>query len=206
MMKAMTSRRGEPPSGRRGRPRDESADDAILSATIELLGNGGIAGLSMDLVAKQAGVGKATIYRRWSSKEELVLEALTTIPSVEVPDTGSVRGDLLAYAAALAELAAKPTSDVLPHLIEAACYDERLRASLNEYSRMRQRALRTILKRGSQRGELSDHDDREMIVDILQGAFFYRRLVSGAPFTGAYAARLVDFALRSALGAAAARD
>lgn len=204
-MTSMTSRRGDPSPARRGRPRDESANDAILSATIELLGNGGIAGLSMDLVAKQAGVGKATIYRRWSSKEELVLEALSSTPSVEIPDTGSVRSDLLAYAAALAELAAKPTSDVLPHLIEAACYDERLRASLNEYSRLRQRVLRTIIDRGFQRGELTDDDDRDMIVDILQGAWFYRRLVSGEPFTSAYATRLVDFALRSALAASAAR-
>lgn len=201
-MTSSTSPPNEAPA-RRGRPRDEAADEAILGATIELLGDGGIAGLSMDLVAKRAGVGKSTIYRRWESKEELVLAALSTIPSVEIPDTGSVRDDLLAYAAELATIAARPTSDVLPHLIEAACYDERLRVSLNEYSRKRQRALRTILRRGEQRGELTEGDDREMIVDVLLGAFFYRRLVSGEPFTRAYAARLVDFALRGALDPAA---
>jgi len=182
----------------RGRPRDAGADEAILAATIELLGDGGIARLSMDHVAKRAGVGKATIYRRWPSKEQLVVDALSSTPTLEVPDTGTVRGDLIAYAERLAEIAAMPTTDVLPHLIEAAVYDERLRRSLNDYSRSRQRALRAILKRGYERGELVDEDDREMIVDVLMGAFFYRRMVSGDPFTLRVATRLVDFALRSA--------
>jgi len=181
--------------GARGRPRDAGADEAILAATIELLNDGGIAKLSMDHVARRAGVGKATIYRRWPSKEQLVIDALSTAPTIAVPDTGTVRGDLLAYAEALAAL---PTSDILPHLIEAAVYDERLRQSLSEYTRSRQRVLRAILKRGEDRGELSDLDDREIVVDALLGAFFYRRMVSGEPFTVRFATRLVDFALRSA--------
>lgn len=182
---------------RRGRPRDASADEVILAATVDLLADGGIAGLSMDQVAKRAGVGKATIYRRWASKEQLVVDALSTAPSIDLPDTGTVRGDLLAYAAALVSAAAKPSSDVLPHLIEASVYDERLRASLNEYTRSRQRVLRAILKRGYERGELVDCEDREIIVDVLMGAFFYRRMISGEPFTVRFATRLVDFALRS---------
>jgi len=180
-----------------GRPRDAGADHAILTATIDLLGDGGIAGLSMDLVARRAGVGKATIYRRWGSKEALVLDALNVAPpAVPVPDTGSVRGDLTAYATSLAKkFGSAPASDVLPHLIEAACYDERLRASLHEYSRLRQQTVRTILKRAYERGELTDDDDRELIVDLLLGSFFYRRLMSGDPFSPRFAVRLVDFLL-----------
>lgn len=184
-------------AGRRGRPRDAKVDEAVLAATVELLGDGGIAGLSMDQVARRAGVGKSTIYRRWASKEELVLEALSSAPPLPVPDTGTVRGDLLAYAMLLAELASKPRSDVLPHLIEASCYDERLRASLNDYSRSRQRVLRSILDRGVARGEIDETADREIIIDMLSGTFFYRRLVSGESFSRRFATRLVDAALRS---------
>ncbi len=133
---------------RRGRPRDAGADEAILSATVDALAEGGISGLSMDEIARRAGVGKATIYRRWASKEALVLDALGTKPLLPTPDTGSLRNDLLAYATAVVELFnAHPRSDVLPHLIEAACYDERLAESLREYNRIRQRPLRQILRR-----------------------------------------------------------
>src|SRR5687768_1506454 len=83
---------------RRGRPRRADAGAAIIRATIELLQELGVAGLSMDLLAQRAGVGKATIYRRWDSKEAVILHALrmsdTPIPT---PDEGSLRADLLAY-------------------------------------------------------------------------------------------------------------
>jgi len=183
---------------RPGRPRDASVDQAVLDATTELLADGGISGLSMDLVAKRAGVGKATIYRRWESKEELVLDAMSVSPpGVPPPDTGALRSDLLAYTTSLArKFGSAPTSDILPHLIEAACYDERLRKSLHDYTRTRQQTLRTILHHAYDRGELTDEDDRELIVDMVMGAFFYRRLMSGDPFTPRVAARLVDVVLR----------
>ena len=182
---------------RPGRPRDAGADAAILGATIELLGDGGIAGLSMDLVAKRAGVSKATIYRRWVSKEELVLDALRTAPpAVPTPDTGTVRDDLVTYATSLAEkLRAAPNTDVLPHLIEAAAFDQRLRDSLHTYIRDRQEPVRTILHRAVERGELTDADHIELIVDMMIGPFLYRRLMTGDPITKRYATRLVDFVL-----------
>ena len=80
---------------RPGRPRDEGAAQAILTATMELMAEVGFAGVTVDGVAQRAGVGKATIYRRWKSKERLVLDAIgaSTEPA-PVPDTGSVAGDL----------------------------------------------------------------------------------------------------------------
>src|SRR5262245_34265059 len=83
---------------RRGHPRDARCDHAILQATLDLLVEAGAANLSIDGVAARAGVGKATIYRRWSSKEALVLETLSSdATTIEIPDTGSLRGDLVAY-------------------------------------------------------------------------------------------------------------
>src|SRR3954469_286453 len=82
---------------KRGRPRDARCDHAILEATLELL-VGGIGNLSIDAVAARARVGKATIYRRWATKEALVLEALgSDTVTISAPDTGTLRGDLEEY-------------------------------------------------------------------------------------------------------------
>ena len=74
---------------KRGRPRRADADEAILAATLELLAEAGVAGLSMDVLAQRAGVGKATIYRRWDSKEALILDALRMTATA---DPGARRG------------------------------------------------------------------------------------------------------------------
>jgi AcrR family transcriptional regulator len=79
-----------------GRPRDASVDAAIVQAVLEVLNEVGLAAMSMDAVAARAGVGKATIYRRWSSKEEMVIDAIASlVASVEVPVTDDIRTDLI---------------------------------------------------------------------------------------------------------------
>ncbi len=84
------------PTRTRGRPRSAEAHGAILGAAAALLAEGGFAQLTMEAVAMRAGVSKATVYRRWGSKEELVMELVTAMPYAgEPPDTGSVEGDLL---------------------------------------------------------------------------------------------------------------
>jgi AcrR family transcriptional regulator len=151
-----------------------------------------------DLLAHRAGVGKATIYRRWESKETLILDALrmTTTP-IPVPDEGSVRDDLLAYMDAVIErFSPGRGSDVLPHLIEASCYDDQLRASLDEYLRERQATTRMILHRAIERGQLPADTDVDLITDVILAPFFYRHLLTGAPVDRDFTHRLVDFALR----------
>jgi AcrR family transcriptional regulator len=185
---------------RRGRPRRAGADAAILTAALELVGEAGIGGLSMDQLAQRAGVGKATIYRRWASKESLILDALRLATSpIPVPDEGDLRADLIAYTDAIVErLGASSTSDVLPHLIAASCYDEQLRASLEDYTQSRQATLRRILKRGIERGELPPDTDVNLLVDVTLGPFFYRRLLSGVTVDRRFSHRLVDAVLSMA--------
>ena len=186
------------PPAKRGRPRRADADGAILGATLDLLAEVGVAGLSMDLLAQRAGVGKATIYRRWESKETLILDALrmTTTP-IPVPDEGSVREDLFTYMDAVIEhFSPGRGSDVLPHLIEASCYDDQLRASLDGYLRERQATTRMILHRGIERGELAPDTDVDLITDVILAPFFYRHLLTGAPVDRSFTHRLVEFALR----------
>jgi AcrR family transcriptional regulator len=186
------------PPPRRGRPRRADADEAIIRATIELLQELGVAGLSMDLLAQRAGVGKATIYRRWDSKEAVILHALrvsdTPIPE---PDEGNLRADLTAYLdAVVTHYRPGPGSDILPHLIEASCYDEQLRASLDDYLRERQSTTRLLLHRGIERGELPATTDVDLITAVIRAPFFYRHLLTGAPVDGDFIHRLVEFALR----------
>jgi AcrR family transcriptional regulator len=185
---------------RRGRPRRADADAAILTAALELVAEAGISGLSMDQVAQRAGVGKATIYRRWASKEALILDALRVATSpIPVPDEGDLRADLIAYADAIVErLESSSSSDVLPHLIAASCYDEQLRASLDDYTRSRQATIRRILKRGIERGELPSDTDVNLLVDVTLGPFFYRRLLSGVTVDRSFSHRLVDAVLSMA--------
>ena len=183
---------------KRGRPRRADADAAILAATLDLLNDVGVAGLSMDVLAQRAKVGKATIYRRWDSKETLILDALrmTTTP-IPTPDEGSLRDDLFAYMDAVIEhFSPGRGQDVLPYLIEASCHDTQLRASLDEYTLSRQATIRQLLRRGIERGELPAEADIDLLVDVILAPFFYHHLCTGAAVDTDFVHRLVEFALR----------
>src|SRR5712692_10223911 len=93
----------QPARSRRGRPRDSAVDEAILSAAVDLLAEAGYARLTMDQVAARAGVGKASLYLRWPNKVALVSEAIQHRSAVvpEIPDTGSLREDMLVFLRAL---------------------------------------------------------------------------------------------------------
>lgn len=184
-------------SPRRGRPRTEGVDASILSATLELAGEVGINGMSMDELAKRAGVSKATIYRRWKSKEALVIEALKSAMSpFDNIDTGSLASDLDTY---LSELADRMNSgrmnDILPHLIEVATHDEALRASLDEYIRHRRSPLVTILTHAVERSELPAATDIEIVIDALLGPFVYRRLLTSEAMDDDFVTRLLAVVL-----------
>ena len=116
-------RAGDDDAPRRGRPRSKKFDESILAATLELAGEVGIKGMSMDELAQRAGVSKATIYRRWPSKEILVLQALqSAMQPLDDVDTGEVVEDLrLCLGQMIARMSKKDRmNDVLPHLIEMA--------------------------------------------------------------------------------------
>lgn len=184
-------------SPKRGRPRSAEVEPAVLAATLEVAREVGITRLSMDDVADRAGVSKATIYRRWPSKEQLVLDALrSAVNPIDDVDTGSLRGDLEHY---LGELARRyrtgAMSDVLPHLIEVACHDENVRSSLDGYVQSRRIPLRAIIERGRARGEVRGAVEVEALIDSILGAIIYRRLLSYQPVDESYLSNLMDVVL-----------
>ena len=182
---------------RRGRPRSAEVDEAVLAATVELAGEVGVSRLSMDDVAVRAKVSKATIYRRWASKEALVLDALrNAMVPIEEMDTGSLRGDLEHY---FGELVTRFHSgkmrDVLPHLIGVATHDANLRCSLDDYMQTRRVPLRVILERGVARGELPSDSELDVLIDVLIGPFTYRKLFTHAAIDEAFAGKVLDLVL-----------
>ena len=151
----------------------------------------------MDEVAHRAKVSKGTIYRRWSSKEQLVLEALRSgMSPFDDVDTGTMRGDLDVY---LGELAVRmgqgAINDILPHLIEVSCHDDGIRSSLDEYIRHRRMPLRKILSRGAARGELAPDSELDVLMDALIAPFVYRQLLSREPIDEAFVRRLLRIVL-----------
>ncbi|QZN86761.1 TetR/AcrR family transcriptional regulator [Cellulomonas sp. C5510] len=181
------------PAARPGRPRDEAKDEAILSAARELLRERGYAGMTMDAVAERAGAGKATVYRRWSSKVQLTVDSMLCAKQLtidEVPDTGSLRDDLLAVATRASRL----KNDDLMHGVMSAIREEPEVAAVfhEQFVASQARLMRDVLERAELRGETSPDADVEMITAVALAMVHYRKVVAHRPMDAAFAARLVD--------------
>jgi AcrR family transcriptional regulator len=148
----------------------------------------GLAAVSMDAVAARAGVSKATIYRWWPTKETLALDALyeqLTEPSPEPPDTGTLRGDLLALLLGWIErVGDRPFGRVIGALITEAATDPVFGKLYRErYVEPRRAQARTIFARAMGRGEITMGTDVEAVIDLLYGALYHRLLHGHAPLT-----------------------
>ena len=166
---------------RPGRPRSPEAHAAILRAALELATEGGFRGLSMEAIAARAGVGKATIYRRWKSKEALFIEAISSIAlNPQVPDTGSARGDFEVASEAAVGRMAPEAFRVLPRLMADAADDPELLEALHvALVRPRRAAIAAIVRRGIERGELRPDIDVDLTSEMLIGPLITRVLLSG---------------------------
>lgn len=182
-----------------GRPRDERADRAIVTATLELIAEQGVRDLRMDDVASRARVGKATIYRRYRSKDELVTAAVAALVSeIKVPDSGSTEGDLLGLMRAAVDVySGSVEAAAMPSLVDAMSRDVELaRAVRDGFLAGRRAALRAVLERGVERGDLRADLDFELALDVLGGPLFYRLLITGGPIDRELAEGVVELILR----------
>jgi AcrR family transcriptional regulator len=181
----MSDRAVAPAKRRPGRPRSAAAEQAILGAALGLAAEVGLTKMTIEGVATRAGVGKATIYRRWDSKEELFADALRGVAAdMELPpDGGSFRADWLAIIGQEFDRIAASGARILPRLMSEAADDPLLFELLIE--RMvapRRRIAAELIRRGIARGELRADLDPELTIDLLVGPIIYRALISGAEF------------------------
>jgi AcrR family transcriptional regulator len=182
-----------------GRPREARADRAILAAALDLMAERGVHELRMDDVAARAGVGKAAIYRRYRSKDALVAAAVAALVSeITLPDTGSTRADLLALMRDAVEVYTGPVAArAMPSLVEALSRNPELAEAVRDrFLAGRRAALREVLGRGIERGDLAASLDLELALDVLGGPLFYRLLVTGGPIDEQLAEGIADLILR----------
>jgi AcrR family transcriptional regulator len=187
-----------------GRPRDPGVDRRIARAALDLFADAGWAGFAMEAVARRAGVGKASLYLRWNSKEALLADAVTWLGRVADVDTGTLRGDLVELAAQMLDIYAGEVSRVALRLeLEAAV----IPGVAEHYAQMRHAqvmAARAIVRRGVDRGEIAPGTSVTLLLDTLMGGAMMHAMVTPddrradlARSTGAYAAQLVSFLLRA---------
>ena len=192
----LPARAGEPAAARRpGRPRSARAERAILDAALDLFAESGVAGVCMEAVAARAGVGKATIYRRWPGKEDLLLDALSLLKSpLPEPRGGSVREDLVAMLRVMCQDAADPIRMRRYALLLGE--GEKCPRILQRYKQTvaepRREMIRSVLRRGIASGELRPDADVEVAMFMLTGAVISRSKHDAEPITPDYAERVVD--------------
>jgi AcrR family transcriptional regulator len=188
---------------RPGRPRSEQAEQAIIEATLELFAEQGFEGVCVEAVAARAGVGKATIYRRWPNKEELLLAALGSLKSpFPEPAGASVRDDLIAMMQVMCADRADPRKARRYALLlgEGQKYPRLMARYKENVVKPRHEAIRAVIRRGIETGELRQDTDVEVALLALTGAVMARERSEGS-LDADFATRVVDGLL---LGLAAA--
>jgi AcrR family transcriptional regulator len=183
---------------RRGRPRSPAAEKAILAAALELFAECGPDALGIEQVAARAGVGKATIYRRWRGKEDMLLDAVGSLGSqLPVPQGRSVRADLIAILDWICREAADPRRARLFALLqgEGTRYPRLLARYLDTVVEPRREVVASVLRRGVATGELRENTDIDAATLLLNGAVLAS--MSGQAHADArYARRLVEELMR----------
>lgn len=169
-----------------GRPRSKKSHEAILIATREILFDSGVHALSIEGVAAKARVGKTTIYRHWSSKEELMSEAIGAISDeIEIPDTGNVLSDLTMVLKGMADVADQASGSsvqamrkVLAGLMGSPALMDVYKA---QFVNPRRNVLTQIIKKGVTRGEIRQDIDIDNLINIVGGSYFYTILMNETP-------------------------
>lgn len=181
-----------------GRPRSAETEGAILEATLALLVETGFGGMTMEAVAARAGVGKAAIYRRWSSKEEVVVEALRghACQSIPMLDTGDLRADLLGMLEGVRRVMAGDDGPIMTAFVSEKARHPELRA---EYDRAfvneRRAHLRSIISAAIERGELPDTTDVDLLAEAGPAILSHRLMVQGQDLDRDLPRRIVDLLL-----------
>jgi AcrR family transcriptional regulator len=196
---------GAAPVRRRTRGRSARIRGAVLDATVDALVAHGIDRVSIADIAARAGVHETSIYRRWGTKETLIIDALfaRTEHDLPIPDTGSLRSDLIAGARSLAELLSSPIGALIAGASALTVDDPDLAATRDRYWASRFAFADTIIRRAIERGELPPGVQPRPAMDMLAGALHMRATLTHEPLEPDLPERLADVALFGLHGPAA---
>ncbi|ADB76781.1 MAG TPA: TetR/AcrR family transcriptional regulator [Nitriliruptorales bacterium] len=185
------------PSSGRGRPRDRALDDRILEQVIALLGSHGYAGLTLDELAARSGVAKTTILRRWPSKAAVAAAGVErlALQSVDVPDSGALKVDLLALLHGAVEAFVRGRGQFVAQLIREAGHHPEITDLLYTVIHTRRQAYRRVLALAIARGELAPSVDQDLLIDLLIGPIWTRMLITRDPITREYVDSIVEAVL-----------
>jgi AcrR family transcriptional regulator len=190
-------------TGRRPRVAGEREGD-ILDATVSVLCEVGYDRLTMDQVAALAKASKATLYRRWDSKAELVIDAVVRakqMPAPELADTGSLRGDLMTAACGQSGWAEKIPMSALAGLLTAVNADPQLfRLWQERFLLPRMEWNRAVFERAIARGEIADDVNLDLLSTLIPSMCMFRAMVLGQPVDAAFVTAVIDGLLIPAVG------
>jgi AcrR family transcriptional regulator len=189
-----------------GRKRDHTRDADILDAAIDVLAETGYDGMTVDMVAARAKAGKATLYRRWPSKAELVIDAVACLKkndleAANIPDTGTLRGDLIAMIRTPSIQDADRKLRVMAGLASMISRSPELAVAAREAIVAPRITLnRMFLQRAVDRGEISTDADLDLVATISPSMVTYRALMLGVPATREFLVTLIDDVILPAVG------
>lgn len=183
--------------------RGEHARQRVLRAALEVLAEQGLPGFTIDAVASRAGASKATLYRRWTSRTALLIQAMDELASrqLPVPATGHLRSDLIEFIRSADRLLREqPFPRLMAAFIDAAERDPTLQTLHASITESRRQPLRQLLVEARLRGDIPPSADLDLVIDVLTAPLFYRRFIAHQAISEAYVTALVDHTL-AALGA-----
>ena len=189
-----------------GRKRDHTRDADILDSAIDVLAETGYDGMTIDMVAARAKAGKATLYRRWTSKAELVIDAVaclkkTDLDAANIPDTGTLRGDLIAMIKTPSIQDGERKLRVMAGLASMISRSPELADAARDAIVAPRIALnRMFLQRAVDRGEIAADVDIDLIATISPSMVTYRALMLGIPATREFLITLIDDVILPAAG------
>ncbi|MBU8906676.1 TetR/AcrR family transcriptional regulator [Desertibacillus haloalkaliphilus] len=183
---------------KRGRPLDLSRNEVILTATLDLLAENGFEALTIDAVAAKAKVGKATIYRRWSSKTELVIDAASFISPFEKLEERlnrkkGLREQLIDMLSFIFQCGNDHYQNTMTAIYAAASSNEKIEKELkNDFYWRHRQAIEQIVQPFLKRGVTLTEAELDLLADIGPALITYRSVFIGQPFDRAYVERMVD--------------
>jgi AcrR family transcriptional regulator len=186
------------PGGRTARVRQ-----AVVAAFIDELVERGYSDLSFESVAARAGVHKTTLYRRWGSRENLLLDVAlqTAAEAVPVPDTGALVTDLAALAGAVAaNLRSKRAQAMLRAVVSEALVNAEVATAARRFWQARFEAANEIIRLAAARGEVAADVDAGLIIELLIGPMYLRMLVTQEPIDDAFVGQLSTLVAHAATG------